>query len=108
MAHFVPLKWIKENRKRVKSLCASPNSPPLHVQLEETLGIEIEGIPAHDNPSEGIVHGVVANFTVLSEESRTILSDSFLNSDLELYELSGCSAFESTTLLGNKDFYLNV
>mmetsp|Transcript_19896 Transcript_19896/g.43151 ORF Transcript_19896/g.43151 Transcript_19896/m.43151 type:complete len:344 (-) Transcript_19896:511-1542(-) len=98
MTHFVPLEWVKENRKRVTFLCASSNySTSLHEQLEETLGIEIEGMQAHHNPTEGVVRGVTTNFTVLSERSKNILAGSFLKSDLELYRLSGCSTLKNET-----------
>ena len=99
MTQYVPLEWIKDNRKSITYLCASSNSSTLHEQLEKTLGIEIEGMPAHHNPTEGIVHGVTANFTVLSEKSRKILAGSFLKSDLELYELSGCSMFTNKKIV---------
>lgn len=98
MTHYVPLEWIEDNSGRVKFLCATSNhSTSLHEQLEEILGIEIEGVPAHHNPTEGIVHGATANFTVLSEKSRNILAGSFLRSDLKLYEWSGCSTSNNNT-----------
>lgn len=100
MTHFVPLEWVQENRKRVTFLCASSDYPTsLHGQLEETLGIEIEGMQAHHNPTEGVVHGVTANFTLLSERSKHILAGSFLKSDLGLYGLSGCSTLKNETTI---------
>lgn len=91
MTDYVPIHWVKENRKRIEFLCASSNTTTLHEQLERTLGIGIDGAPAHHNPTEGVVHGVTTNFASLSEKSKDILADSFLMSDLQLYDMSGCA-----------------
>ena len=98
MTHYVPLEWIAEHRQKVSFLCTSSQSPSLHEQLEKVLGIDIGGLPAHHNPSWGLVGGSTSNFTVLSERSKKVLAGSFLRSDLELYRLSGCAALNNETI----------
>mmetsp|Transcript_2166 Transcript_2166/g.5299 ORF Transcript_2166/g.5299 Transcript_2166/m.5299 type:complete len:306 (-) Transcript_2166:112-1029(-) len=93
MTHYVPLEWMQKNSHRIIFLCVSSNSTSLHEQLERTLGIDIAGLPNRHNPTGGMVHGKTSDFDVLSEKSKTILAEMFLEDDLELYGLSRCGGF---------------